>query len=149
MFSLRGLDGKPITSRALKGKVVLLDFWASWCAPCVAAMPTIATLQRTYAKKGLVVLGVTLDDDDAKLSAFLKRRNPGIVVVKPNAAFNRSYGTLLDLKGHLLVTPDKLIQANLPTWILLDRKGRVAAIHKTSTEEPQVLKEASALAGQS
>ena len=47
------------------------------------------------------------------------------MVVKPNPAFNRDYGALLGLKGNRLVTPDKLIQANLPTWILIDGKGRI------------------------
>lgn len=130
----------------LKGKVVLVDLWASWCAPCIASMAAIAKLQREYGNKGLVVLGVTLDDDNAKLHAFLARRSPGVVVVKPTRSFNRDYGTLLHLKGDRLVTPDKLIQANLPTWILIDRKGRIASIHPSSSQEKQMLGEAAALA---
>jgi len=148
-FSLTRLDGKHVTLRSLKGKVVVIDFWATWCAPCLATMPDAARLQHDYGGKGLVVLGVSLDDDDAKLKAFMARRPPGITVVKPDAAFNHAYGTFLGLKGDALVTPDKLIQANLPTWILIDRKGRVAAIHKSSTEEKQLLAEAGALAGRS
>jgi len=148
-FSLDRLDGKVVTSRALKGKVILLDFWASWCAPCIASMPAIAKLQRDYGSKGLVVLGVTFDDDNAKLKAFLGRRSPGVMVVKPTPSFNRDYGTLLHLKGDRLVTSDKLIQANLPTWILIDRKGRLAAIHPSSSQETQMLAEAAALASRS
>ena len=148
-FALDRLDGKVITSKALKGKVVLIDLWASWCAPCIASMPAIAKLQRDYGRKGLVVLGVTLDDDSAKLKGFLARRSPGVLVVKPTPSFNRDYGTLLHLKGDRLVTPDKLIQANLPTWILIDRNGRVAAIHPSSTQEKQMLAEAAALASRS
>lgn len=148
-FSLTRLDGKPVTSKALKGKVVLIDLWASWCAPCIASMPQIAQLQRDYGKKGLVVLGVTVDDDNAKLKAFLAHRPPNIMVVKPNAAFNRDYGTLLHLKDNRIVTPDKLIQANLPTWILIDRKGRIAGVHPSSSQEKQVLAEARVLAARS
>jgi thiol-disulfide isomerase/thioredoxin len=148
-FSLDRLDGKVITSKALKGKVVVLDFWASWCAPCIASMPAIAKLQRDYGSKGLVVLGVTLDDDNAKLKAFLARRSPGVTVVKPTPSFNRDFGTLLHLKGDRLVTSDKLIQANLPTWILIDRKGRLAAVHPSSSQEKQMLAEAAALASRS
>jgi len=145
-FSLTQLNGKTVTSKALKGKVVLVDLWASWCSPCIASMAAIAKLQRDYGNKGLVVLGVTLDDDNAKLHAFLARRSPGVVVVKPTQSFNRDYGTLLHLKGDRLVTPDKLIQANLPTWILIDRKGRIASIHPSSSQEKQMLGEAAALA---
>ena len=134
-FSLERLDGKAVNSNALRGKVVLLDFWASWCAPCIAAMPAVAKLQRDYGRRGLVVLGVTLDDDNAKLKAFLARRSPGVTVVKPTPSFNRDYGTLLHLKGNRLVTPDKLIQANLPTWILIDRKRRIASTAPSSTLE--------------
>jgi thiol-disulfide isomerase/thioredoxin len=148
-FLLTRLDGKHITSQALRGKVVLIDLWASWCAPCIASMPQVAMLQRDYAKKGLVVLGVTVDDDSAKLNAFLARRSPGITVVKPDFAFNRDYGTLLHLKGNRIVTPDKLVQANLPTWILIDRKGRIAAVHPSSAQEKQMLAEAQALASRS
>jgi len=148
-FSLARLDGKPVTSKSLGGKVVLLDLWASWCAPCIASMPAIAKLQRDYGHKGLVVLGVTFDDDNAKLNSFLARRSPGVTVVRPNAAFNREYGTLLHVKHNVLVTPDKLIQANLPTWILIDRKGRIAAIHPSSTQEKQMLAETAALASRS
>lgn len=148
-FSLDRLDGRAVTSQELKGKVVLIDLWASWCAPCIASIPAIAKLQRDYANKGLVVLGVTLDDDNAKLKAFLARRSPGVTVVRPSLSFNRDYGTLLGLKGHRLVTPDKLIQANLPTWILIDRRGRVAAVHPSSSQEKQMLAEAAALASRS
>jgi len=148
-YSVDRLDGKAVTSAMLKGKVVLIDLWASWCAPCIASMAAIAKLQRDYARKGLVVLGVTLDDDNAKLKAFLARRSPGVTVVKPTPSFNRDFGTLLHLKGNRLVTPDKLIQANLPTWVLIDRKGRIAAIHPSSSQERQMLAEAAALASHS
>jgi hypothetical protein len=106
-------------------------------------MPAISKLQR--GARGLVVLGLTLDDDDARHKSFIARRSPSFMVVKPNPAFNRDYGALLGLKGNRLVTPDKLIQANLPTWILIDGKGRIAAIHKSSGEENQVVSEAARL----
>jgi thiol-disulfide isomerase/thioredoxin len=145
-FHLADIQGKPITSSSLRGKVVLVDFWASWCAPCIAAMPDIERLQQKFAKNGLVVLGVTLDDDDAKLKHFLAQRPANYPVVKPDPAFNVNYGTLLHLKGNHLVGSDKLIWANLPSWILIDRHGRVAAIYKSSSTEKQMLQEAEALA---
>jgi thiol-disulfide isomerase/thioredoxin len=145
-FSLARLDGTPITSQSLKGKVVLLDLWASWCAPCIKGMPDIARLQRQYAPKGLVVLAVTVDDDAAKLNTFLAKRPPGVAVVRPDARFNRDYGTLLHLKSDRIVTPDHLIQANLPSWVLIDRAGRVAGIYKSSADEGQVLAQTAALA---
>jgi thiol-disulfide isomerase/thioredoxin len=145
-FALARLDGPPITSQSLRGKVVLLDLWASWCAPCIKGMPEMAQLQRKFGPKGLVVLAVTVDDDPAKLNAFLARRPPGVTVVKPDAAFNRNYGTLLHLKSNRIVTPDHLIQANLPSWVVIDRGGRVAGVYKSSADEDRVLALAAALA---
>jgi peroxiredoxin len=109
-------------------------------------MPDIEQLQQKLANNGLVVLGVTLDDDDAKLRSFLARRPANYSVVKPDAAFNLDYGTLLHLKGNHLVGSDKLISANLPSWILIDRTGRVAAIYVSSSKEKQMLQDAEALA---
>lgn len=145
-FSLARLDGTPVTSRSLEGKVVLLDLWASWCAPCIKGMPAMAQLQRKYGPKGLVVLAVSVDDDAAKLDAFVAKRPPGVTVVKPDAAFNRDYGTLLHLKTNRIVTPDHLIQANLPSWVVIDRRDRVAGIYKSSADENQVLAQGAALA---
>jgi thiol-disulfide isomerase/thioredoxin len=148
-FSLKDLQGNIVSSAALKGKITLIDLWASWCPPCIASMPDIERLQHNYQRRGLVVVGVTLDDDDAKLRTFLAHHPANFSVVKPNAAFNVDYGRLLQVKGGHLVGKDKLIWASLPSWILIDRQGRVSAIHKSSTEEKQVLAEAASLASRS
>jgi len=63
-FTLQDLSGKNVALSDLKGKVVLLDFWATWCPPCRASIPGIERLHKTYSSKGLVVLGISLDDGD-------------------------------------------------------------------------------------
>ena len=60
-FTLPGLDGKPLTLSAYKGKVVLLNFWATWCGPCKAEIPGFVELQQQY-KNDLVVVGLSVDD---------------------------------------------------------------------------------------
>ena len=60
-FSAKTIDGEPMNLEDLKGRVVLIDFWATWCGPCVQAMPTIQALHEKYADRGLVVIGVSLD----------------------------------------------------------------------------------------
>ena len=75
-FSLTSLDGQTLTRDSLKGKVVLLDFWATWCAPCRAAIPHLVTLYETYKDQGLEVIGVSLDQgDQSDVEEFVKRNH--------------------------------------------------------------------------
>ncbi len=70
-FELRALDGQPVKLAALRGKVVVVDFWASWCRPCRSAMPQLEQLYRSYRRKGLVVVGVSVDSSPANAKKFL------------------------------------------------------------------------------
>ena len=71
-FEATDLDGKPVSLAALQGKPVLLDFWATWCGPCRAEMPNFKKIVATYAPKGLVVIAVSLDQDEKKLRDVVK-----------------------------------------------------------------------------
>ena len=68
-FSAVGFDGKSVSLDSFKGKVVLLDYWASWCGPCRRSMPELERLHAAYSRKGLVVLGVSVDDPPAQQKA--------------------------------------------------------------------------------
>ena len=61
-FATRTVGGKPLTLKSLRGKVVLLDYWATWCGPCQAATPTLEALHRKFSKQGLAVVGMSVDD---------------------------------------------------------------------------------------
>jgi peroxiredoxin len=73
-FQEKDLAGKPLTlsSHEGKGKVVLVDFWATWCAPCVAELPNVLAAYKQYHGKGFDIVGVSLDQDQGKLAAFMK-----------------------------------------------------------------------------
>ncbi len=105
-----GLEGKL---PALKGKVVLLDFWASWCAPCKASFPTLNDLQAKYGSRGLVILGVNVDEDAADKDKFLKTTPASFVIVRDAA--------------------QKLVAAanvkTMPTSFVIDRAGVIRHVH--------------------
>jgi thiol-disulfide isomerase/thioredoxin len=73
-FTAQTLDGKPVALSGLRGKPVLLDFWATWCAPCVEQMPALAALYREAKEKGLVLIGVNDDEAPEKALAFVREK---------------------------------------------------------------------------
>lgn len=98
----------------LKGKVVLVDFWASWCAPCLSSFPWMDELQQRHGQKGLVVVAVNLDQDRALADAFLKKTAPQFRIEYD------AQGTLAKQFG---------VQA-MPTSFLIDRRGKVRITHR-------------------
>ena len=109
-FVLRTLDGKTLRSTELKGRPVILDFWAMWCAPCRASMPHLNTMQVRYRDRGLVVVGLSVDDEDGQLvKRFAERLG---VTFRVGLADDR----LLDQYGPLRA---------IPTTIFINRRGDV------------------------
>ena len=98
---------------AYKGKVVYLDFWASWCVPCRLSFPWMAQLQQTYGPSGLVVVAVDVDKDRAKADAFLQQMPP-------------SFRIVFDPKGNIAQQYDF---RDMPTTILIGRDGKAHFVH--------------------
>ena len=71
-FSATDLDGRPISLQQYRGKVVLLDFWAVWCGPCLGEMPNVKRVYDTYRDQGFDIIGISLDTDEARLRNYLK-----------------------------------------------------------------------------
>ena len=99
---------------ATAGQVVLVDFWASWCAPCKASFPAMARLHQEFAGKGLVVTAISVDEKAAAATAFWKRLAP-------------PFATLHDRELKLVKA---VVVPTMPTSYLLARDGRVRYIHR-------------------
>jgi len=112
-FTLKGLDGKEVKLSDFKNKVVILDFWATWCPPCRKGIPDLIELQKEF-KKDLVVIGISLDTDS-------KEDVPGFV---------KNYG----INYHVVYGDGKVVNAYggvsaIPTSFIIDKKGNVQNKH--------------------
>lgn len=113
-FELQDAQGNTVRLSAYKGKVVLLDFWATWCTPCKASMPWMNELSKKYAGDGLVVIGVSMDRE-------------GWQVIKPfTEKLQITYPILLGTPRVAYLYGDV---DSLPLAFFVDRSQRVAAIH--------------------
>lgn len=114
-FTARSLNGtEKVSLSKFKGKVVYLDFWASWCTPCLVSMPLVDELRKEFPDDELQVVAVNVDNDAAKGRAFLQRRPVGF----PSAS---------DPGGQI---PEKYGITTMPTSFLIDRGGIVRYVHK-------------------
>ena len=108
-------DGTRMSLEGLRGKVVLLDFWATWCAPCLAELPRLRRLHEELGASGLVIVGVSLDGIEPRRFASWTRRNG---VSWPQVRDGRSYNGALARAFSV---------EELPATVLFDRDGRLAA----------------------
>jgi len=108
-FELQNLDGQSISLSSLKGKPVLVNFWAIWCSPCVSEMPYIQEIHEDWSDSGLMVLAINIGDSPPAVEQFLQEHNLSLPV-------------LLDTKKN--VAPKYGIRA-IPTTFFIDKDGIV------------------------
>lgn len=113
-FALPGKSGESIDLAKLKGQVVMLNFWASWCGPCRTEMPLMDQIYKKYSAAGFTMLGVNVDTDSTDAQKFLSQ-----VPVTFPIAFDRDnkVSKMYDV-------------AAMPSTVFIDRKGNVRALHR-------------------
>lgn len=124
-FSIVTDSGRQITAADFGGKVLVLNFWATWCPPCVDEMPSLDAMARQLAPKGVVVLGVSVDRNAAAYERFLKQARVGFLTARdPEARISSSYGTF-----------------KYPETYVIDSRGRVRQKHigPRNWMEPEIL----------
>jgi thiol-disulfide isomerase/thioredoxin len=126
-FTLKDINGANVNLASLKGKVILLDFWATWCGPCKIEIPGFIELHEKYKAKGLAVVGVSVDDTVEQLKPFVAQYKMTYPVLVGNGqdAMQEAYGPMW----------------GLPTTYLISRDGKLCRKHMGLVTKEQFEKE--------
>ena len=109
-LSLPGLGGKQVRLQDFRGKILLVDFWATWCGPCKETIPDLVKLQERHRSNGLVVLGISLDvQGEEAVAAFAKQYRVNYTVLLGDDRTARAFGGIV----------------GIPTSFVVDRQGRI------------------------
>jgi len=93
-FTIRADNGRSVSAANFGGKVLVLNFWASWCGPCVEEEPSLSEFAAQYASRGVVVLGISVDKDEKAYHAFLRRFKPEFLTAR-DSKIHADYGTFM------------------------------------------------------
>jgi peroxiredoxin len=110
-WTLKDVDGKNVPWSQFKGKVVIVDFWATWCPPCRTEIPGYVALQKKYAADGVAFIGISVDGDDSipAVKAFVKQFNINYLILMANDTIQDAFG----------------INQGYPTTFIIDRDGTI------------------------
>jgi len=117
-FSLTDINGQKLDLASYRGKIVLLDFWATWCAPCRTEIPHFIELQNKYGSQGLQIIGISLDDSAKPVQKFYAEQKMNYPVAVGDDKLADQYGGVL----------------GLPVAFLIDREGRIITQHTGETD---------------
>ena len=114
-LAAKDLSGKPLSLAQYRGKVVLMDFWATWCGPCVGEMPNVIAAYKKYHAQGFDIVGISLDQSRPALTAFIKKNQ-------------MLWRQVFDGKGWNSAVPQQYGVTAIPFGLLIGRDGKIAAV---------------------
>lgn len=114
-IGLTDLSGKAVKLADLRGKIVLVDFWASWCAPCRESLPVLERLSKRYVDKGLVIVGVNIDKTPDLARSFLEKNRLALTFPVVNDKKHEVAG--------------RYAPPTMPSSYVIDKEGRVRSVH--------------------
>lgn len=113
-FVAKTMDGEKLTSESLKGKVVLIDFWATWCPPCKKDEPAVESIIKDFQKDGLVVLSVNMGEPKRKVKKYLEDSPKSSKII---LAEDTTLAAICEAKAY-------------PFYVLIDRNGNIAGVQR-------------------
>jgi peroxiredoxin len=108
-FTIKTDDGRTVGLPNFGGKVLVLNFWAAWCGPCRDEAPSLSRFAAEYARKGVVVLGVSVDKDAKAYAAFLQRFRPAFLTAR-DSQIHADYGTFMYPETYIIDTQGKVLK---------------------------------------
>ncbi len=126
VFTLNDLSGKPHSIEEWRGKIRIINFWGTWCPPCRKEIPEFIALQQEYAAKGVVVIGIAIDDDQAvaDYGAEAKINYPLLMAADEGIALSHQLGNNVDA---------------VPFTVIVDQQGKIIHRHPGAFSKEQVL----------
>ena len=110
-FSITADSGRTITNTNFGGKLLVLNFWATWCPPCIEELPSLNEFQQRYANAGVVVLGISVDTDEKAYRSFLARARVSFLTARdPDKKINAEYGTLKFPETYIIDSSGKVVR---------------------------------------
>ena len=128
-FSAKDLDGNPISLKDYRGKIVLLDFWAVWCGPCVGEMPNVKKVYEEYHDRDFDIIGISLDTSEEKLRSFIRDREIPWRQIFSGKGWDSPVSRMYGIRA-------------IPAPWLIDRDGRVISTRARGSRLEQLVAEA-------
>ena len=109
-FTITAENGRPVSLNHFGGKVLVLNFWATWCPPCVEEMPSLSKFAANFKDKGVVVLGVSVDKDANAYKQFVRNLDPAFLTARdPDMKINLEYGTVQYPETYIINAQGKVV----------------------------------------